>query len=68
MAGDALRHAARVAFTDGLHAAALNGLVVMLAGELIALATLRGARPADATLPAQRRPSPQDAAASTVDA
>ncbi|MEO3778666.1 MFS transporter [Micromonospora sp. B11E3] len=48
--GAAVLHAARVAFADGLHAAALAGAAVMVLGLAIALTALRGATvpPADA--------------------
>ncbi|MBQ0906575.1 MFS transporter [Micromonospora sp. U21] len=40
--GDAVLHAARLAFADGLHLAAIAATVAMLLGALVALATLRG--------------------------
>ncbi|MFG2046987.1 MFS transporter [Micromonospora sp. NPDC048935] len=45
--GDAVLHAARVAFTDGLHLAAIAAMLVMLVGAVAALTALRGVRPAD---------------------
>lgn len=62
-AGDALTHAARVAFTGGLHAAALTGIGVMLAGAVLALTTLRGAQP---TIPAQRDPETHETTSEPV--
>ncbi|MEU8330711.1 MFS transporter [Micromonospora sp. NPDC048839] len=43
---DAVRHAAGVAFTDGMHLAAIAAMVAMLLGAAAALTTLRGVRPA----------------------
>ncbi|MGC4854108.1 hypothetical protein ACLQ24_12095 [Micromonospora sp. DT4] len=45
--GDAVLHAARFAFTDGLHLAAIAAMVAMVLGAATALLTLRGVRPAD---------------------
>ncbi|MEU4337416.1 MFS transporter [Micromonospora lupini] len=45
--GDAVLHAARFAFTDGLHLAAIAAMVAMVLGAVTALVTLRGVRPAD---------------------
>ncbi|MFG1917258.1 MFS transporter [Micromonospora sp. NPDC048898] len=45
--GDAVLHAARVAFTDGLHLAAIAAMLAMLLGAVAALTALRGVRPAD---------------------
>ncbi|MDG4758817.1 MFS transporter [Micromonospora sp. WMMD710] len=45
--GDAVLHAARYAFTDGLHLAAYAAMVAMLLGAVTALMALRGVRPAD---------------------
>ncbi|MET8371036.1 MFS transporter [Micromonospora profundi] len=45
--GEAVRHAARFAFTDGLHLAAIVALAAMLLGAVTALAALRGIRPVD---------------------
>ncbi|MFF5180981.1 MFS transporter [Micromonospora sp. NPDC000316] len=50
--GEAVRHAARFAFTDGLHLAAVVALAAMLLGAVTALVALRGIRPAEpATMP-----------------
>ena len=48
-AGDALVDTARAAFTSGLHAAAIAGVLVLLGAAVAAAATLRGirVRPAD---------------------
>ncbi|MEK8106734.1 MFS transporter [Micromonospora sp. M12] len=46
---DAVLHAARTAFTDGLHLAAVAAMVAMLLGVVTALVTLRGVRPTDPT-------------------
>ncbi|MFC4017817.1 MFS transporter [Micromonospora sp. GCM10011542] len=61
--GAAVLHAARLAFTDGLHLAAVAAAVVMLLGALTALAALRGARPGD---PAPPEALPVDPAAAGV--
>ncbi|MEV7330329.1 MFS transporter [Micromonospora sp. NPDC093244] len=45
--GDAVLHAARYAFADGLHLAAYAAMAAMLLGAATALLTLRGVRPAD---------------------
>ncbi|MEV0215764.1 MFS transporter [Micromonospora sp. NPDC050695] len=45
--GDGVLHAARYAFTDGLHLAAYAAMVAMLLGAVTALMALRGVRPAD---------------------
>ncbi|PWR07076.1 MFS transporter [Micromonospora acroterricola] len=52
--GDTVLHAARLAFTDGLHLAAIAAVVAMLLGVVTALLSLRGVRPGDpAVLPAE---------------
>lgn len=55
--GDALLEGARVAFTQGLHAAALGGAVVMVVGAAVAWFTLRGVAPHGAAeaVPADER-------------
>ncbi|MET8230710.1 MFS transporter [Micromonospora sp. NPDC005298] len=45
--GDTVLHAARHAFTDGLHLAAYAAMAAMLLGAATALVALRGVRPAD---------------------
>ncbi|MBM0234714.1 MFS transporter [Micromonospora sp. STR1_7] len=45
--GDGVLHAARYAFTDGLHLAAYAAMAAMLLGAATALVALRGVRPAD---------------------
>lgn len=52
--GDALLEGARVAFTHGLHAAALGGAVVMVVAALVAWVTLRTVPPHAAEQPAER--------------
>jgi DHA2 family multidrug resistance protein-like MFS transporter len=53
--GDALLEGARVAFTHGLHAAALGAAVVMVLGAVVAWATLRGIPPHAAAEPDDAR-------------
>lgn len=62
---DAVLHAARVAFTDGLHLAAVAAMVAMVLGAVAALVTLRGAQPADPTaaLPSDPKPTALPASA-----
>lgn len=65
--GDAVLHAARLAFTDGLHLAAIAAMVAMLLGAVTALVALRGARPGDpAVLAADPVPAPPVAAGTAV--
>ncbi len=54
--GPALLAAARTAFVDGLHAAAIGAALVMAAAAALALLTLRDRRPA--TTPAAANPDP----------
>ncbi|RZS32684.1 DHA2 family multidrug resistance protein-like MFS transporter [Herbihabitans rhizosphaerae] len=49
--GDALTAAARVAFSDGMHVAAIVGVVLMLATTALAAALLRHIRPGDQAPP-----------------
>ncbi|MEU7848162.1 MFS transporter [Micromonospora parva] len=63
---DAVRHAAAVAFTDGLHLAAYAAMAVMLLGAVTALAALRGVRPADSTAVAAEPTGPADTSLSSV--
>ncbi|MFF0152126.1 MFS transporter [Micromonospora sp. NPDC005203] len=63
---DAVRHAAGVAFTDGMHLAAIAAMVAMLLGAAAALTTLRGVRPADPTALAAEPAGPADASLSSV--
>ncbi|MBQ1015116.1 multidrug transporter, partial [Micromonospora sp. M51] len=63
---DALLHAARVAFTDGLHLAAYAAMAVMLLGAVTALAALRGVRPADSAAFAAEPTGPADTSLSSV--
>jgi MFS transporter, DHA2 family, multidrug resistance protein len=55
---DAVLHTARLAFTDGLHLAALTAAVAMLVGAVTALVTLRGVPP---TEPARQEGHPVNA-------
>ncbi|MET8093296.1 MFS transporter [Micromonospora sp. NPDC005220] len=63
---DAVRHAAAVAFTDGLHLAAYAAMAVMLLGAVTALVVLRGVRPADSAAVAAEPTGPADASMSSV--
>ncbi|MEU7973936.1 MFS transporter [Micromonospora sp. NPDC049089] len=63
---DAVRHAAGVAFTDGLHLAAYAAMAVMLLGALTALVALRGVRPADPAALAAEPTGPADTSLSSV--
>lgn len=63
---DAVRHAAGVAFTDGLHLAAYAAMAVMLLGAVTALVALRGVRPADSTALAVEPTGPADTSLSSV--
>ncbi|WP_433174375.1 MFS transporter [Actinoallomurus sp. CA-150999] len=57
-AGDVVRRAARTAFVDGMHAAAVAGAVVMVAAAVLAFAILRRAEIAQ---PTDRRATPDPA-------
>ncbi|RAO51947.1 hypothetical protein PSN01_04193 [Micromonospora saelicesensis] len=61
-----VRHAAGVAFTDGLHLAAYAAMAVMLLGAVTALVALRGVRPADSTALAVEPTGPADTSLSSV--
>ncbi|WFE49098.1 MFS transporter [Micromonospora sp. WMMD1155] len=63
---DAVLHAARAAFTDGLHVAAVAAMVAMLLGAVTALVTLRGVRPADPAAPAAESTGPADTSLSSI--
>ncbi|MCO1599623.1 MFS transporter [Micromonospora sp. RHAY321] len=63
--GDTVLHVARLAFTDGLHLAAIAAVVAMLLGAATALVALRGVRPGDPAVP-DADPVPAGPAASTV--
>ncbi|MCG5437575.1 multidrug transporter, partial [Micromonospora sp. PSH25] len=63
---DAVRHAAGVAFTDGLHLAAYAAMAVMLLGAVTALVALRGVRPADSTALTAEPTGPVDTSLSSI--
>jgi hypothetical protein len=62
-AGEALLRAARLAFTDGLHVAAVVGAVLMVLGGVLAVALLRDVPVAPAPQAFETRRSPPDRAA-----
>ncbi|MET7360707.1 MFS transporter [Streptomyces sp. NPDC005562] len=60
-AADALLTASRTAFTDGMHVAALTGMVVLLAAAALASATLRRVRVREESPEAAEAPETPDA-------
>ncbi|MCO5993758.1 MFS transporter [Actinoallomurus rhizosphaericola] len=61
-AGEAIRRAARDAFVDGMHAAAVTGAVIMMGAALLTVVVLRRteiAQPADRPAPASGPASPE---------
>ncbi|NYI05462.1 MFS transporter [Allostreptomyces psammosilenae] len=62
--GDAVTHAAREAFTSGMHAAAIGAAALMVVAAVLSTALLRGARPG--TPDPEGRKTPSDAPAPTT--